>query len=170
MFQIKREDTRKKIFEEFWKPRFRYKGIPVNFFGLPTFSDPSKKSMFSNEFSRLRRLGLIEKDSEFMRLTPKGKEYIKKRQESLKNFSFNFLKSSPKDLIIMFDIPERKKAEREWFRFHLKKLGFVMIQRSVWVGPSPIPKEFYDYLEEIKLTDCLKTFKLAKGYKIDSQI
>lgn len=64
----------------------------------------------------------------------------------------------------MFDIPEPKKAEREWFRFHLKKFNYEMIQRSVWVGPSPLPKEFLDYLKEIKLTEYVKTFKLDKPY------
>ena len=39
-----------------------------------------------------------------------------------------------------------------------------MIQRSVWVGPSPLPIEFSSYLKEIKLGDNLKTFKLARGY------
>ncbi len=39
-----------------------------------------------------------------------------------------------------------------------------MIQRSVWVGPSPLPKDFLDYLKEIKLGDNLKMFKLSKGY------
>lgn len=39
-----------------------------------------------------------------------------------------------------------------------------MIQRSVWVGPSPLPKEFLDYVKEIKLEDKFKTFKLSKGY------
>ena len=64
----------------------------------------------------------------------------------------------------MFDVPETKKAEREWLRWHLKKFNYLMIQKSVWVGPSPLPKEFLDYLDTIKIKDCFKTFKLAKGY------
>ncbi|MCX6717161.1 MAG: hypothetical protein NTU76_00605 [Candidatus Taylorbacteria bacterium] len=39
-----------------------------------------------------------------------------------------------------------------------------MIQRSVWVGPSPLPKDFIDYVKSIGLRDKLKTFKLAKSY------
>src|SRR3989344_2754204 len=46
----------------------------------------------------------------------------------------------------------------------LKKFYFSMIQKSVWVGPSLLPKEFLDYIEKIKIKDGLKTFKLAKGY------
>ena len=65
----------------------------------------------------------------------------------------------------MFDVPEPKKAEREWLRWHLKKFNYVMIQKSVWVGPSPLPKDFLDYIKKIDLKDSIKTFKLAKGYK-----
>ena len=39
-----------------------------------------------------------------------------------------------------------------------------MIQRSVWVGPSPLPKEFMEYLKSIGLKDTIKTFKLEKGF------
>ncbi len=46
----------------------------------------------------------------------------------------------------------------------LKKFGYIMIQKSVWVGPSPLPKEFKDYMKEIKLDKCIKTFKLEKSY------
>jgi len=71
---------------------------------------------------------------------------------------------SPKNLIVIYDIPEEKKKERDWFRRHLKKFNYVMIQRSVWVGPSPLPKDFIDYVKSIDLIDKLKTFKLAKAY------
>ena len=40
-----------------------------------------------------------------------------------------------------------------------------MIQKSVWVGPSPLPKEFMNYISKIGLKSTIKTFKLAKGYK-----
>ena len=45
-----------------------------------------------------------------------------------------------------------------------KEFNYSMIQKSVWVGPSLLPKEFLDYIEKIKIKDGLKTFKLAKGY------
>ena len=80
-------------------------------------------------------------------------------------FDSVFEKDSPKNLLLIFDIPEARKAEREWLRFHLKKFGYVMLQQSAWVGPSPLPQEFLDYLENIKLRSCIKTFKLAKSYE-----
>lgn len=39
-----------------------------------------------------------------------------------------------------------------------------MIQQSTWVGPSPLPKEFIKYIEDIGIKKQLKTFKLAKPY------
>ena len=79
-------------------------------------------------------------------------------------FSFKSDKTLPKKLIIMYDISYEKRKERDWFRRHLKKLNFIMIQKSVWVGPSPLPKDFLDYVKSIGLLSQLKTFKLAKPY------
>ena len=79
-------------------------------------------------------------------------------------FSSPFKKDSPKNLILMYDVIEEKKKERDWFRRQLKNFGYIMIQRSVWVGPSPLPKEFLDYVKTIGLQNYLKTFKLAEAY------
>ena len=132
----------------------------------PHFLKIFSKASFSNQLARFKRKGFVEKDDEFLRITKKGKEYIKRKQDSLSLFSFSFSKDSPKNLLVMYDIPENKKAEREWFRFHLKKFGYIMIQKSVWIGPSPLPVDFLDYLKEIKLKSCIKTFKLTKAYHI----
>src|ERR1035437_8786759 len=150
--KIEKIKTRSLILQEFFKPQFRYKGMPVNFLGLPAFCD-YPKSKISNEFSRMKRLGLIEKEGEFFRITIKGQKYVKRKQDSLSVFDFKFPTDSPRNMIVMFANTEGKKAEREWFRFHLKKFGYIMIQRSVWVGPSPFPKDFSDYLNEIKLKE-----------------
>ena len=64
----------------------------------------------------------------------------------------------------MFDVPTERKPERAWLRWHLKKFDYMMIQKSVWVGPSPLPAEFKKYLEEIKLDKCIRIFKLARSY------
>lgn len=95
-----------------------------------------------------------------------GKEYLLKQKKLLFKFDSPFVKTSPKNLLLMFDVPESRSAERQWLRFHLKKFNYYMIQKSVWVGPSPLPSKFVSYLNEIKLNKCIKTFKLAKPYKI----
>ena len=64
----------------------------------------------------------------------------------------------------MYDVTEQKKKERDWFRRQLKNFDYTMIQRSVWVGPSPLPKEFLEYVRRIGLKNQFKVFKLAKPY------
>jgi DNA-binding transcriptional regulator PaaX len=112
-----------------------YKGVTVNSFGIPIFN--------------------TEKNN---------KDNLNKKFYQYKLFSGNFKKDSSKNLIVMYDIPADKRKERDWFRRHLKKFNYVMIQKSVWVGPSPLPKDFLDYVKSIGLLDQLKTFKLAKPY------
>jgi DNA-binding transcriptional regulator PaaX len=115
-----------------------YKGIKVNAFGLPV--DDSRK------IDRIKK-----KD--------------RKRNYYLNSFTSTFKDDDLKNLLLIYDIPEAMKKERDWFRRQLVTFGFIMIQKSVWVGPSPLPKEFLDYLKEIKIGDNFKTFKLEKGYE-----
>ena len=111
--------------------------MKVNAFGLPIF-----QGVKSNRIKKKNR----------------------KRNFYHTTFSSTFTKDSPKNLILMYDVVEEKKKERDWFRRQLKNFDYIMIQRSVWVGPSPLPKEFLDYVKSIGLQDHLKTFKLAKAY------
>ena len=121
------------------KKRFYYKDMQVNAFGLPIWDDKKNNRRKNSE-----------------RKIPK--------RFYLGSFSSPFQKDSIKNLIIMYDIPSGQKKERDWFRRHLIKFGYAMIQKSVWVGPSPLPKDFVNYLREIKIGDDFKTFKLAKPY------
>lgn len=150
------------ILKELSDTSFNYKGVRVNIFGIPKFKKYLPSSL-RGTMSRLVKEGFVE-DCNGLRVTPKGKNYINRKIDSLKQFDFKFNKDAPKNLILMFDVPEPKKAEREWLRWHLKKFNYIMIQKSVWVGPSPLPKEFLDYIESIGLKESVKTFKLAKGY------
>jgi len=151
------------ILRELSSTSLMHKGSRVNLFGIPKFKKYSQNSL-SGTLSRLHKDGFVEKSGEGLILTIKGQKYIKKKIDSLKHFDYKFEKGVPKNLIVMFDIPETKKAEREWLRWHLKRFDYSMIQKSVWVGPSPLPKEFIDYIENIKIKDGFKTFKLAKEY------
>ena len=43
--------------------------------------------------------------------------------------------------IVIFDIPEKKKAAREALRKKLRQLGFKEVQKSVWAYPYPCEDE-----------------------------
>jgi DNA-binding transcriptional regulator PaaX len=94
----------------------------------------------------------------------KEKKITVPKRQYLQSFISNFKKGAPKNLLLMYDIPHIRKKERDWFRRQLKNFDFIMIQKSVWVGPSPLPKDFLDYLKRINLQKEFKTFKLAKSY------
>jgi hypothetical protein len=120
----------------------KYKGVTVNTFGLPLFNSLEKESKKS-----ITRVG------------EKGRRYFQ-----YKCFVHNFKNTAPKDLIIMYNLPKDKKKEREWLLRHLQKFDYIMIQRSVWVGPSPLPKDFLNYVKKMGLSDKIRTLKLAKPY------
>jgi DNA-binding transcriptional regulator PaaX len=148
------------------KSVLKYKGgMAVNFMGLPNFTY-YKYQTLANKSSLLRKKGLIKimPNGEY-RITIKGEMFLEENKNFLIKFEANKDENSPKDLLIVYDIEENMKKEREWFRRHLKKFHFIMIQKSVWVGPSPLPNDFLDYLKEIKLGGNFKSFKLKKGYE-----
>ena len=120
------------------KKYLKYKGVTVNAFGFPVFDSGKKDSVKYGE---------------------KGRRYYQFRC-----FIHYFKNTAPRNLIVMYDIPEDKKKEREWFRRHLQKFDYHMLQRSVWVGPSPLPKDFLAYVKSIGLSKQIRTLKLAKPY------
>ncbi len=120
------------------KRYLKYKGITVNSFGFPVFNSGEENVKGVGE---------------------KGKRYYQYRQ-----FVYNFPLGSPKNLIVTYDLPSDKRKERDWFRRHLQKFDYIMIQKSVWVGPSPLPRDFLSYVKSIGLSDKVKTLKLADPY------
>ena len=50
--------------------------------------------------------------------------------------------------IVFFDIPEKFRERRDAFRNFLKQLGFIEIQKSVWVHPYPC-KDQIDFAIEV---------------------
>lgn len=141
-----------------------YKGVPINCFGLPIFKEYNKQSI-RNSFSKLHSKKLIEYHGSYIKITRDGEKYLKRKSTFLESFKSNFKDNQKKNLLVLFDIQETRKIEREWFRRHLIKFGYIMIQKSVWVGPSPFPKEFIEYVKKIKLQESIKTFKLENGYQ-----
>ncbi len=151
------------ILKELWNSSLYYKGFRVNIFGIPIFKDANTLSIKSS-LSRLKRKHYIGNDSKGWYITDEGRKYVELRL-SFENFESPFSDRSPKNLLLMFDVPVEKNAHRNWLRKQLKEFGYVMVQQSVWVGPSPLPKEFLSYMKSVGLKDRVKTFKLAKPYK-----
>lgn len=120
-----------------------------------------KRQTVSNAIQKLKKEQLLRIGVDAITVSQKGKKYIEQKMSRLHLFESPFKKNAVKNLLILFDIPEDRKAEREWFRRQLREFGYEMVQKSAWLGPSPLPREFSDYLKAIGLEDSIKTFKLA---------
>jgi len=54
--------------------------------------------------------------------------------------------------IIILDLPEERKSEREALRYLLKKAGFICIKNSVWVSIYPYENLFTNIKNDLNLT------------------
>ncbi len=54
--------------------------------------------------------------------------------------------------IILLDLPEERKSERESLRYLLKKAGFVCLKNSAWISPFPFEHLFTNIKKDLGLT------------------
>ncbi len=118
--------------------------------------DGSGKSKYAiiRSIKGLEEAGLIERihsgQNEYTRLTKQGK----KKAMSIKLDSGETISTTwdGKWRIILLDLPENRKNERESLRYLLKKAGFICIKNSVWVSPYPFEHMFYNIKRDLGLT------------------
>jgi DNA-binding transcriptional regulator PaaX len=106
-------------------------------------SDKQPKNM-PRYFSRLRKQKLIEikKDADCHKifLTANGRKiFLRFNYEELKIKNSKIWDRNFR--VIVFDIPETKRAARDSLREKMKELGFIKFNDSVWVYPYPCQKE-----------------------------
>ena len=123
------------------------------------------KKYLQTTLSRLKQRGLVENKNGKWEITDFGANYLDKIRKRLKlpKHTAKRLSAKPKNMILVFDIPEDQKHKRAWLRIELSNLDFVMLQKSVWFGPAPLPKEFIRSLNELKLLPYLKFFKAEEA-------
>ncbi len=111
---------------------------------------------------------LKENNGKFIvELTERGKKIVKEMQyEDMKIEKPN--KWDKKWRIIIFDIPEgRRRMARDALRDKLKKLGFYLIQKSVWVYPYPCEKEIQFLCEMFEINPYVNIITADKIYNDD---
>ena len=90
---------------------------------------------------RLQKKGLVEKKENRYRLTFLGLNFVKKSQE--KNLEKPW---DDKWRIIMFDIPEKRRKDRNWLRAQLINLEYKLLQESVFIGKQPLEENLFKEL------------------------
>ena len=100
----------------------------------------------------LKEAGLIENiysgQNDYARLTKEGK----KKVHSLMLDNDTTLVNTAWDgfwRIIILDIPEDRKNEREALRYLLKKANFVCIKNTVWISPHPYEHLFMNIKKDL---------------------
>lgn len=64
--------------------------------------------------------------------------------------------------MIIFDIPEQAKFQRNKLRWLLKKNNFRKLQASVYISPYPLNREAVKYLEQTGLNNYIRIIKVEE--------
>lgn len=81
----------------------------------------------------------------FWRLTTRGENVLRERRAAM------LPRPDGKTRLICFDIPERERDKRRWLRAELIAFGYRQLQKSVWIGDSPLPQDFIQNLDVLAL-------------------
>lgn len=111
---------------------------------------------------RLKQKGLVgQKKSEGFNLTDSGKKFL--NFLSGKNQKRNW---DGKWRIIMFDVPEHKKGQREYLRSKLLSENYQPLQKSVFIGKQPISE---DVLQKMISRDIYQYLRMIVVGEIDDE-
>ena len=123
-------------------------------------TEPKKASAaegyaITRSIKNLAETGLIETietgQSAYVRLTQRGRQKLASQKLDTKHALAN-TSWDGKWRIILLDLPEDRKAERESLRYLLKKAGFIRLKNSAWVSPFPFEFMFENIKKDFGLT------------------
>ncbi len=116
---------------------------------------PKKAQYALNRSLRgLHESGLVEShfsgQNDYARLTKAGKrKAVSLQLESDSTLVPNW---DGKWRIVLLDLPESRKSEREALRYLLKKAGFELLKNSAWISPFPYEHLFMNIKKDLGLT------------------
>ncbi len=120
------------------------------------FENKNRKKDFAVLIHKLKQRGCLKtlrvKDKSTIILTHKGLEKVFTIKMKM---AIRERRTDKKWQMVLFDIPETKRKDRDQFRKNLQYLGYKKLQKSIWVCP-------YDVLRETK--------ELIKRYRIESYV
>jgi hypothetical protein len=114
----------------------------------PSLPKPVAQKMIQQRINTLKRKGYLKKTEAGWELTPKG------RIEIIKIILWKKIEIKKWDgkwRVIIFDIPEMSRRDRDFLRRELKWIGFVELQKSVWIFPYDMEREIMALLKLWKL-------------------
>lgn len=126
--------------------------------GLDSDYKFSRKN-FSKTLSRLHKEGIIKRIGLRKRavwhITKEGRKYLRQKSSTPSS-----LKEDGKIRLIVFDVPEAERRKRRWLRDKLIEFNYKPLQKSVWLGKIPLPKQFLDDLGILEMEDYILVFDI----------
>ncbi len=123
-------------------------------------SEERKKELrlvISKTLSRLKEKGLVAKQGTTRnvswRVTAKSREVTREN---------NFLPEDGRLRVVVFDVPESQKYARRWLRNELIAAGYVLLQKSVWMGKRPLAESFYNEIADHGLFGNVHIFEVKE--------
>lgn len=128
-----------------------------------------ERQRFHNFVHHLKQDGIITDavhgTTKWYRIGEKGRRKLamltRAREERIPMPSYPKIEGSA-FTIVAFDVPEREKKKREWLRSVLKRLGYKIVQRSVLLGKTKIPRQFLDDLRKLNMVEYVEIFEITK--------
>ena len=146
----------KVTFDGFFPKKYSYARLTRTFLGIDSYPRVTPQTVASL-LSRLKRQGLVErqgsKGSSSWLLTDQGRQLLKKSEPIIP------LKDNITRLVI-FDIPERERKKRDIIRMELVGCGFQLLQQSVWIGHNPLPEDFIERIDTLRLKNNVRIFSV----------
>jgi len=153
--------------QSFFSPMYSFSKPTRMLFGLDDNYEQKEinKNTIRKNLERLVKQGMVRKKNDAFFLSEEAKklfEHIGLRRKAMSK------KWDGKYRLIIFDIPEKKKDGRVWLRGELYLLGYVQLQKSVFIGKYPLIEDvirevqkrridgFVNYLIVDKVHDCSK--------------
>ncbi|MBW3568955.1 hypothetical protein KY385_02385 [Candidatus Parcubacteria bacterium] len=111
----------------------------------------SNKKALQNAYYRSIKKGLVElSDDGIPRLTDKGRRRIREYEpKKIKNGK----------LMVVFDIPEAQRLNRNRLRTLLKELDFKQVQKSVWISNNDSREYLKLEIKQNKLENFVEVFE-----------
>lgn len=135
-------------------------------FAVGTFLDPYDRSILdscrhdfsghsqetiSATLSKLKRKGMVKTKGAKRKTVWLVSKHGKTHFQNI-NVKDNLPPKDGKIRLVIYDIPEKKASYRAWLRNKLSVCGYTFLQKSVWSGTRPLPKELSEGLKERGLT------------------
>jgi phenylacetic acid degradation operon negative regulatory protein len=112
------------------------------------------RTLVTRKLRDMYRDGYLHKSKRIFRMAPRGNYFLQKE----KIWALTILtpkKWDRKWRMVLFDVPVIKGKQRNIFRAHLKELGLVLYQHSVWVYPYPLGKTVRQISDFYKISNCV---------------